>query len=106
MKWQISKVLHGERINPYEIIQIGVFLGVPVKELMECRLPFKKPEEDFDDRVIEMLCSGVSAYQISRDLGVSNALINLIRSKHGVRIIKMIDMLRINRETKSRKLLN
>ena len=84
MKWQISKVLHGERINPYEIIQIGVFLGIPVKELMECRLPFKKPEEDFDDRVIEMLRSDISAYQISRDLGVSNALINLIRSKHGV----------------------
>ena len=84
MKWQISKVLHGERINPYEIIQIGVFLGIPVKELMECRLPFKKPEEDFDDKVIEMLCSGVSAYRISRDLGVSNALINLIRSKHGI----------------------
>lgn len=84
MKWQISKVLHGERINPYEIIQIGVFLGVPVKELMECRLPFKKPEEDFDDRVIEMLRSGISAYQISRDLGVSNALINLIRRKHGL----------------------
>ena len=36
MKWQISKVLHGERINPYEIIQIGVFLGIPVNELMEC----------------------------------------------------------------------
>lgn len=77
-------MLHGERINPYEIIQIGVFLGIPVKELMECRLPFKKPEEDFDDRVIEMLRSDISAYQISRDLGVSNALINLIRSKHGV----------------------
>lgn len=84
MNWQISKVLHGERINPYEIIQIGVFLGIEPKELMECRLPYKKPEEDFDDKVIEMLRDGVSAYQLSKDLGVSKTLINLIRKKHGI----------------------
>lgn len=84
MSWQISKILHGERINPYEISQIGMFLKISPKELIECKLPSKKPEEDFDDKVIELLCDGKSAYQVSRELGVSNTLINLIRSKQGI----------------------
>lgn len=84
MKWQISKVLHGERINPYEIIQIGAFLNITPTDLIECRLSKKKPEEEFDEKVVNMLRDGISAYQISKDLNVSKSLINLIRKKYGI----------------------
>lgn len=83
-QWQISKVLHEERINPYEIIQIGLFLNISPEELIKCQLSDKKPEQNFDDRVIEMLQAGKSTYRVAKDLYVSTALINLIRRKHEI----------------------
>ena len=85
MKWQLSKVLHGKRINPFEIAQIGLFLGIPVSELINPALPTKTPEEIFDERVLSMLRNGISAYEIAKELNVSKSLIHLISKNYGVR---------------------
>lgn len=85
-EWQISKILHGERKNPFEIAQIALYLGISAEELINATMPEKAPEQNFDDKVLEMLENGTSAYRIADELKVSKSLIRLIAKNHGVKI--------------------
>lgn len=86
-QWQLSKVLHGERINPFEIAQVGMFLGIAVEELVRADLPDKKPEDAFDKRVVEMMNQGFSMHKIAEKLDVSPTLIHLIAKNYGIKSI-------------------
>lgn len=90
-EWQLSKVLHGERINPYEIAQVGLFLNIPVADLIKSVLPDKAPEELFDETVLKMIEDGVSMYKIAEKFDVSPTLIRLIAKNHGVKSSKHDD---------------
>lgn len=85
-EWQLSKLLHGERINPFEIAQIALFLGISADELINARMPEKAPEQNFDDKVLEMLKNGTSAYRIAQELNVSKSLIRLVAKNNSVRL--------------------
>lgn len=85
-EWQLSKVLHGERINPFEIAQIALFLGISAEELINAVLPEKALEQNFDEKVIGMLKNGISAYRIAEELNVSKSLIRLVAKNNGVRL--------------------
>ena len=47
--WQIQKVLTDDRINFYEICLMGMFLDVPVAELVNMKLPEKSQQQLFDE---------------------------------------------------------
>lgn len=83
MSWQISKILHGERCNAFEIAQLGLFMNIPVKELVYT-IEEKAPEQCFDEKVLSMMSQGMSAYKIAEEFGVSKTLIRLIAKNHGV----------------------
>lgn len=87
-EWQLSKVLHGERINPYEIAQIGLFFNIPVAELIKAVLPDKTPEQLFDEKVVQMIKQGMSMYKIADELKVSTTLIHLIAKNHNIKSSK------------------
>lgn len=85
-EWQLSKLLHGERRNPFEIAQIALFLGISAEELINAVVPEKAPEANFDEKVITMLKNGMSAYKIADELNVSKSLIRLVAKNNGIRI--------------------
>lgn len=85
-EWQLSKVLHGERINPFEIAQIALFLGISAEELINAAMPENAPEQNFDNKVLDMLKNGTSAYKIAQELNVSKSLIRLVAQNNGVRL--------------------
>ena len=85
-EWQLSKLLHGERRNPFEIAQIALFLGISAEELINAVVPEKAPEQNFDDKVLEMMKNDTSAYRIEQELSVSKSLIRLIAKNNGVRL--------------------
>lgn len=85
-EWQISKILHGERRNPFEIAQTAFFLGISPEELINATMPEKAPEDNFDEKVLTMLKNGMSAYKIAEELNVSKSLIRLVAKNNGVRL--------------------
>lgn len=87
-EWQLSKVLHGERINPYEIAQIGLFLNITATDLIKGIPPDKAVEELFDEKVLDMIKNGMSIYKVADKLNVSQALIHLIIKNHGIQSSK------------------
>ena len=50
----LSKIFHGKRIKPFEIIQIAMFLKIPCNELVNAENPDKTPSEKFEQKVINM----------------------------------------------------
>lgn len=85
-EWQISKILHVERKNPFEIAQIALYLGISSEELINATMPEKAPEQNFDEKVLEMLKNGTSAYRIALELNVSKSLIRLVAKNNSVRL--------------------
>lgn len=81
-QWQISKLLHNERINPFEIAQVAMFLEIPVEELVvaECHSEIK----GIDKQVLQLLKMGESYYRIARNLNVSRTLVRNIANEYGL----------------------
>ncbi len=69
--WQIQKVLNGYRYNTFEICQIAMFLGIKVAELVNMKLPKKKQEDLFDERIRELHDRGLKYPAIAKILGAS-----------------------------------
>lgn len=83
--WQLSKVFHNERVNPFEIAQLGFFLNISVEDLIKHELSNKRPEELFDNKVISMINKGISSYRVAKELNVSASLIRLICKENNVK---------------------
>lgn len=49
--WQIQKVLTDDRVNPYEICMLAMFLNVPVEDLVRMKLPEQTQEQRFDEQI-------------------------------------------------------
>lgn len=88
-EWQVAKVLHNERVNPFEVCQIGYFLGLSVNEMIE----MKMDDDTFDKMVMSRIKNGESMYHLAKDLDVSASLIHQIRDSQ-----KDVDLDRIKRE--------
>lgn len=76
--WQIQKVFTNDRCNAYEICLLAFFLEIPVKELIEMRLPEKSQQELFDEKIKEMHEKGMNYAEIARQLGASYEVVKSI----------------------------
>ncbi|MCD8015930.1 MAG: TnsD family transposase [Lachnospiraceae bacterium] len=81
---QITEILHGKKYNPFEIIQLALFFKIEPSELI--RGEYSKSAKDmFEERVINLMQSGMSMYKIARKLNVSDALIHIVANKNNVK---------------------
>lgn len=77
----LSKIFHGKRIKPFEIIQIAMFLKIPYNELVNAQNPDKTPSEKFEQKVINMLRDRTME-EVSSKLNISKSAIKIIIRKH------------------------
>lgn len=82
-QWQISKLLHNQRMNPYEIIQMAYFLQIPIDDLINGNIPCQS--NCFEEGVIESIRNGKSMYQIAKETGVSPSLIHLVSDEYSIK---------------------
>lgn len=69
--WQIQKVLTNDRINSCEVCMLAMFLGVPVADLVNMKLPEKSQQQLFDEEVYRLHDEGLKYPEISRQLNAS-----------------------------------
>lgn len=69
--WQIQKVLSDDRINPYEVCMIAMFLNVSVADLVKMKLPEYTQEQRFDEQIYLLHEQGLKYPEIARLLGAS-----------------------------------
>lgn len=69
--WQIQKVLTDDRVNPYEICLLAMFLNIPVEDLVKMELPEQAQEQRFDEQIYLLHQQGLKYPEIARRLGAS-----------------------------------
>lgn len=76
----LSKIFHGKRTKPFEIIQIAILLNISCEELANARNPEITPSEKFEGMVLSML-HDKTVKEISHILKVSESAIKTIVQK-------------------------
>ena len=71
----MQRILNGKRFVFEEICMIAMFLQVDVEELVDMQIPSKTPEQVFDDKVQELIESGKSYAEISKELNVDPSVV-------------------------------
>lgn len=71
----MQRTLNGKRFVFEEICMIAMFLQIDIEELVEMQTTSKTPEQLFDDKVQELIESGKSYIEISRELNVDPSII-------------------------------
>lgn len=69
--WQIQKVLTDDRINPYEVCMLAMFLNVSVADLLKMKLSEQTQEQRFDEQIYLLHEQGLKYPEIARRLGAS-----------------------------------
>lgn len=69
--WQIQKVLTDDRVNPYEVCMIAMFLNISVKDLIKRELPERTQEQRFDEQIYLLHEQGLKYPEIAKRLGAS-----------------------------------
>ena len=69
--WQIQKVLTDDRVNPYEVCMIAMFLNISVKDLIKMELPERTQEQQFDEQIYLLHGQGLKYPAIAKRLGAS-----------------------------------
>lgn len=79
--WQIQKVFTNDRVNFNEICMLAMFLKIPVKDLVNMRLPEKSSQERFDEEIYRLHEQGLKYPQIAEKLGASYDVVKMIGEK-------------------------
>lgn len=74
---QISQTLHGNRTNPYDIIQISILLNIPINEMLECKVD-KMKYQKIEEKVMRLFSEGENTNQIGKKLNISSATVREI----------------------------
>lgn len=80
----LSKIFHGKRTKPFEIIQIAILLNISCEELANAHNPQITPAEKFEENVLSMLHEK-TAKDVSRILNVSESAIKTIMQRQNAR---------------------
>ncbi len=82
---QIQRLLIGDRFLFSEICMVAMFLHISASELAEMKTPVKSPEQQFDERVKELMEAGNGMSAIAREMGVSVSIVGVSigKLKHG-----------------------
>lgn len=79
--WQIQKVLTDDRVNPYEVCMLAMFLNISVKDLIKMELPEQTQEQRFDEQIYLLHEQGLKYPAIARQLGASYDTVKAIGEK-------------------------
>ena len=74
---QIQRLLIGDRVVFSEICMTAMFLHISAEELAEMKEPAKTPQQQFDDRVMELMESGIGLSETARKMGVSVSVVEV-----------------------------
>ena len=69
--WQLEKIFSNYRCHTYDICLLALFLGVPVTELVDMKLPEKTQAQLFDEEIFWLHNNGLNYRQISQKMGAS-----------------------------------
>ena len=69
--WQIQKMMTDDRVNPYEICMLAMFLNISVKDLIKMELPERTQEQRFDEQIYLLHEQGLKYPAIAKRLGAS-----------------------------------
>lgn len=73
----LQRLLCGGRHIFSEICMVAMFLHIDAGELAVLETPVKPPEQQFDERVSELINSGMSAKATAREMGVSSSMVRM-----------------------------
>lgn len=77
-QWQLQKIFTNDRFNTYEICLVAMFLNVLVSELINMKLPKKRQQEIFDEKINAMHKQGLNYSEISKQLNASYDVVKSI----------------------------
>lgn len=80
----LSKIFHGKRTKPFEIIQIAILLNISCEELVNAHNPKITPAEKFEENVLSMLHEK-TVKDVSRILNVSESAVKTIIQRQNIR---------------------
>jgi hypothetical protein len=83
-RYQAVKLFRGQRLNPYEIAQVALFLKISAEELLESKLPEKSRTEMFDEKVINMIKQGMTLCGIAKELDVNYRVVSKVAKIYNV----------------------
>lgn len=81
---QLQKIFTGYRFNFYEICQLGMFLGIPSRQLAALKndKSIERQIKAYDNRILEMSLAGISGNEIARRIGASSRTVRMILDKY------------------------
>lgn len=74
---QIERLLIGKRVFFSEICMVAMFLRISAKDLAVMKEPAKTPEQQFDEKVMKLMESGIGVTATARELGVSLSIVEM-----------------------------
>lgn len=76
--WQIQKVLTNDRVNFYEICLMAMFLGITADELVHMKLPEKRQQQIFDEKIYRLHEQGLNYLAIAKKLNAPYTTVKAI----------------------------
>ena len=73
----IQRLLSGRRFVFSEICMVSMFLQISAKELAVMKAPIKTPEQQFDEKVMKLVNTGMGINAIAKEMGVSSSMVRM-----------------------------
>lgn len=82
--WQLEKIFSNYRCHTYDICLLALFLGVPIAELVDMKLPEKSQAQLFDEQIVWLHDNGLNYRQISQKVGASYDYCKLVAKRYRI----------------------
>lgn len=79
--FHIQKVCCSQNFHTYDICLLALFLGIPIKDLLDMKLPELTLQQRFDARIRELRSQGLTQKQTAEIMGVSLDAIKGVEEK-------------------------
>ena len=79
--FNIQKVCGAQNFHTYDICLLALYLGIPIADLLDMRLPEKTLQQRFDARLRELRAQGLTQKQTAEVMGVSLDAIKGVEEK-------------------------
>ena len=79
-RWVLDKMFYSEKINPYGICLLGMFLDISPTELVEMKIKKSTLKKDFDSEIFDLHSKGYNYREIANTMGASYDVVKSIGS--------------------------